>query len=45
MAKIKRTRNGRIIFTKEMKRDYTILVPDMLPIHFELMKHVFLNEG
>ena len=45
MAKIKRARNGRIIFTKEMKKDYTILVPDMLPIHFEIMKYVFLNEG
>ncbi len=45
MAKIKRARNGRIIFTKEMKKDYTILVPDMLPIHFEIMKNVFLNEG
>ncbi|NBH70548.1 2-hydroxyglutaryl-CoA dehydratase [Clostridiaceae bacterium] len=45
MAKIRRTKNGRIIFTKEMKKDYTILVPDMLPIHFEIMKYVFLNEG
>ncbi len=45
MAKIKRAKNGRIIFTKEMKKDYTILVPDMLPIHFEIMKYVFLNEG
>lgn len=45
MAKIKRAKNGRIIFTREMKRDYTILVPDMLPIHFEIMKYVFLNEG
>ena len=45
MAKIKRAKNGRIIFTKEMKKDYTILVPDMLPIHFEIMKYLFLNEG
>ena len=45
MAKIKRAKNGRIIFTREMKREYTILVPDMLPIHFEIMKYVFLNEG
>lgn len=45
MAKIKRAKNGRIIFTREMKKDYTILVPDMLPIHFEIMKYVFLNEG
>lgn len=45
MAKIKRAKNGRIIFTREMKRNYTILVPDMLPVHFEIMKYVFLNEG
>lgn len=45
MAKIVRAKNGRIIFTREMKKEYTILVPDMLPIHFELMKYVFLNEG
>ena len=45
MAKIKRAKNGRIIFTREMKKEYTILVPDMLPIHFEIMKYVFLNEG
>ena len=45
MTKLKRAKNGRIIFTKEMKKDYTILVPDMLPIHFEIMKYVFLNEG
>ena len=43
--KFKRARNGRIIFTKEMKKDYTILVPDMLPIHFEILKYVFVNEG
>ncbi|MCI8422625.1 MAG: 2-hydroxyglutaryl-CoA dehydratase [Lawsonibacter sp.] len=45
MAKLKRTKTGRLLFTREMKREYTILVPDMLPIHFEIMKHVFLNEG
>lgn len=45
MAKIIRAKNGRILFTKEMKKDYTILVPDMLPIHFEILKTVFENEG
>ncbi len=45
MAKLKRGKNGRIIFTKEMKKDYTILVPDMLPIHFAIMRQVFLDEG
>ena len=45
MATIKRDKNGRIIFTKEMKQEYTILVPDMLPIHFNIMRHVFANAG
>ena len=27
-------------FTKEMKREYTILVPNMLPMHFELIMSV-----
>lgn len=45
MAKIVRGKNGRILFTKEMKKDYTILVPDMLPIHFSILKQIFENEG
>jgi len=44
MAEIIR-RNGRVLFTREMKREYTILVPDMLPIHFNIMRHVFSNAG
>jgi len=28
----------RIVFTKEMKKDYTILIPQMAPIHFELIE-------
>ncbi len=45
MPKLLRDENGRILFTKEMKKDYTILVPDMLPIHFNIMKNVLINEG
>ena len=26
------------IFTKDMRKDYTILIPQMAPIHFELME-------
>ncbi len=26
------------IFTKEMRKDYTILIPQMIPIHFELLE-------
>ncbi|MCI9450254.1 MAG: 2-hydroxyglutaryl-CoA dehydratase [Clostridiales bacterium] len=34
-----------IRFTKEMKRDYTILIPNMLPVHFRLISRVFQNYG
>jgi len=34
-----------IEFKKEMKEDYTILVPNMLPIHFTLLKSVFNAHG
>lgn len=32
-------------FTKEMKEDYTILVPNMLPIHFHLIEAVMRTYG
>ena len=32
-------------FTKEMKRDYTILVPNMLPTHFKLIISVLRTHG
>ena len=28
---------NKVIFTKDMKKDYTILIPQMAPIHFELL--------
>lgn len=34
-----------IPFTEEMKKDYTVLVPNMLPMHFTLMCKVFENFG
>ncbi len=35
---------GRVLFTQEMRKDYTILIPNMAPIHFGLIKNVFINE-
>lgn len=32
-------------FTKEMKKDYTILIPNMSPIHFDIMKIPFALHG
>ncbi len=26
-----------VLFTEEMKKDYTILIPDMLPMHFDIL--------
>lgn len=37
--------NNRVVFTKQMKKDYTLLLPQMLPIHFEIIKEVFTNNG
>ena len=36
---------NRVIFTKEMKRDYTILMPNMLPMHFKIMSSIFRDYG
>ena len=35
----------RIEFTKEMKRDYTILIPNMLPVHLKLVREAFALHG
>lgn len=45
MAELKYTDTGRLLFTKEMKKDYTLLCPMMLPIHFSLFIDVFRNCG
>ncbi len=34
-----------IAFTEEMKKDYTILIPNMLPMHFTLIGKVLNNYG
>lgn len=35
----------RIIFTKEMKNNHTILCPQMSPMHFEFLQAVFKTDG
>ena len=45
MAKLKYNKYGRVLFTKEMKKEYTILCPMMAPIHFRLIINVFRNCG
>ena len=33
------------VFTPEMKNTHTVLVPDMLPWHFDLLTHILRGEG
>ena len=35
----------RVLFTKEMKKEYTIICPQMSPIHFELLEPAFRKAG
>lgn len=35
----------RVIFTEEMRKNYTILCPQMSPIHFELLQPAFRASG
>ena len=45
MAKLEYDKNGRLMFTKEMKEEYTLLVPMMLPIHFSMLQSILQREG
>ena len=45
MAKLVYDKTGRLLFTKEMKEEYTILCPMMLRIHFELFVSIFRHYG
>lgn len=45
MAQLIYNQNGRLLFTEEMRKEYTILIPMMLPIHFALLEQIFINNG
>jgi len=45
MAQLVYDKTGRLLFTKEMKREYTILFPMMAPIHFNIMGSVLNHFG
>ena len=46
MAELKYDKkSGRILFTKEMRREYKILAPNMLPVHFKLFEKVLQRAG
>jgi predicted CoA-substrate-specific enzyme activase len=35
----------KVEFTEEMRKDYTILCPQMSPIHFNILQHAFQSSG
>ncbi|MCI7061882.1 MAG: 2-hydroxyacyl-CoA dehydratase [Lachnospiraceae bacterium] len=39
------TAHHRVIFTEEMRKDYTILVPQMSPIHFDILEPALASCG
>ena len=45
MAELVYSEKGRLLFTEEMRKDYTILIPMMLPIHFTLLEKIFNLHG
>ncbi len=44
-AKIKEYGLRRVLFTEEMRKDYTILCPQMAPLHFEILQPALKKEG
>lgn len=42
---IKNSAYQRVVFTEEMKHEYTILAPQMSPIHFRLLQKAFEYSG
>ena len=45
MAELVYNKDGRLLFTKEMKKEYTILMPQMLPVHFGMFRQLLELEG
>ena len=45
MAELVYDDSGRLLFTKEMKEEYTLLMPQMLPVHFGMFQRLLQLEG
>ncbi len=45
MAELVYDKTGRLLFTKEMKEEYTILLPMMAKTHFHILQNVFIHYG
>lgn len=37
--------SNKVIFTEEMRKDYTILIPTMLPVHFKMIARILDRYG
>ena len=45
MAQLVYDKNGRLLFTREMAKEYTILAPQMLPDHFAMLVSILREAG
>jgi len=45
MAELLYDETGRLLFTEEMKKEYTVLIPSMAPYHFGYFVPIFESEG
>ena len=45
MAELVYDDTGRLLFTQEMKRENTLLMPQMLPVHFGMLARLLETEG
>jgi len=45
MAELIYDETGRLLFTEEMRREYTILMPTMLPVHMTLLAQILRDQG
>ena len=45
MAELVYDKDGRLLFTKEMKNEYTLLMPQMLPVHFGMFQKLLQLQG
>ena len=45
MAELVYDKTGRLLFTNEMTKEYTLLMPQMLPVHFGMLRMLLECEG
>ncbi len=45
MAERLKDNSGRLLFTRDMKKEFLLLAPQMLPTHMAMVRNAFLSEG